>query len=121
MWHIGTWSKPVLGILFNCCEPEAITLALARIRADADLVERLGSRQVRLGAYANRLTPVDPDWTLETSDAPQPFRKDVDEQHYWDDFVRLWIHDLGVQIVGGCCGITPEHIAYIQESLKKEK
>jgi len=99
--------------LFNCCEPEAITISLARIAADKQLQERLQQSQVLLGAYANRLTVVDPNWTFAESEAPQPFRDDLDETHYWTDFVRLWTSNLGVKLVGGCCGMTPEHIAYI--------
>lgn len=108
----------VLAILFNCSEPEAITTALCQIAQDSALVKLLEARSIRLGAYANRLTAVDPNWTMESSGAPQPFRSDLDEAHYWKDFVQPWIQDLNVQLVGGCCGITPEHIAYIRYELQ---
>jgi S-methylmethionine-dependent homocysteine/selenocysteine methylase len=111
----------VLAILFNCSEPEAITLALARIQSDSPLVQQLKGANTVLGAYANRLTPVDPTWTLADSNAAQPFRKDLNESQYWNDFVRIWIDQLGVQVVGGCCGITPEHIALIRNELNKRR
>lgn len=107
----------LLAVLFNCSEPEAITLALARIKSDRDLLDRLYDAGIQLGAYANRLTVVDPGWTLAESTAPQPLRQDLDEHHYWKDFVQIWISEFNVKIVGGCCGITPEHIAYLHSRL----
>lgn len=108
----------VLAILFNCCEPEAITIALARIAANIELSSRLKKSKVLLGAYANRLTTVDPQWSLVGSEAAQPFRQDLDEGHYWSEFVKVWTSDdLGVKLVGGCCGMTPEHISFIHNQL----
>ena len=104
--------------MFNCCEPEAVTIALGRVRADKDLSVRLKMSKVLLGAYANRLLAVDPNWSLAEADGPQPFRNDLDPQHYWDDFVSQWTTDFGVQVVGGCCGITPEHISYLRHRLQ---
>jgi len=110
----------LLGILFNCCEPEALTIALEKINSDKDLVNILSDSDVLLGAYANRLTQVDPNWSLAESESPQPFRKDLNERHYWEDFVQQWIDKYGVKMIGGCCGITPEHISYIQRELDKK-
>lgn len=77
--------------------------------------------KILLGAYANRLTQVNPDWTLENSETAQPFRNDLDEKQYWNDFVRQWINEFKVQLIGGCCGITPEHIGYIKKELEQRK
>lgn len=109
----------VAAILFNCAEPESITMALETIKSHNGLTQLLNDRGVLLGAYANRLTPVDPDWTLADSDAPQPLRNDLSEERYWNDFIKIWIEQLNVQVVGGCCGITPEHIQYIHDELQK--
>ena len=79
--------RTVLAILFNCSEPESITKALDDIQGDTALTTLLNESGIVLGAYANRLTAVDPNWTLAESEGPQPFRKDLDEQQYWDDFV----------------------------------
>lgn len=73
---------------------------------------------ILLGAYANRLTPVPDGWTMEGSDAPQPFRNDLGPEQYYDKFVSVWRTKFGVQMVGGCCGITPEHIKYMHDRLK---
>jgi S-methylmethionine-dependent homocysteine/selenocysteine methylase len=109
----------VLAILFNCSEPEAISKALEGVHSDSELRKILNDRSILLGAYANRLTQVDPNWILADSEAPQPLRNDLDEKRYWEDFVKVWIDRLGVQIIGGCCGITPEHIRYIRAELDK--
>jgi S-methylmethionine-dependent homocysteine/selenocysteine methylase len=109
--------QTVFGILFNCSTPEAITRAFQQIRNDPALTQRLVASKIRLGAYANRLTPVASDWTMEGSNGPQPFRDDVAPQQYYDDFVHEWVHELKTSIVGGCCGITPDHIALISSKL----
>ena len=71
-----------------------------------------------MGAYANRLTPVAPDWTMAESDGPQPMRDDLSPEEYYEKFVLIWLKDYNVQIVGGCCGITPDHIAYLRSKMK---
>jgi S-methylmethionine-dependent homocysteine/selenocysteine methylase len=101
---MSTWVKLVLAILFNCSEPEAINRALQTIQVDKALRDSLNTRGILLGAYANRLTPVASDWSLAESDGPQPMRQDLDPQQYYNSFVATWVRDLGVQIVGGCCG-----------------
>jgi S-methylmethionine-dependent homocysteine/selenocysteine methylase len=106
-----------MGILFNCSEPEAITIALEAIKANVGLSNTLSKSRVLLGAYANRLTPVASDWALKESVGPQPMRDDLDPERYYIDFVSSWVNDLNVQLIGGCCGITPEHIAYLQDKL----
>ena len=103
-------------MLVNCSEPESIEKALQSIRGDDALCKMLKSEGVLLGAYANRLTPVDPNWTMADSEAPQPLRKDLDPAQYCNDFVARWV-DLNVRVVGGCCGISPQHIAYLKEHL----
>lgn len=114
-----TFFYTVLAILFNCSEPEAISKALEGVHSDSELLKILNDRSILLGAYANRLTQVVPNWILADSEAPQPLRNDLDEKRYWEDFVKVWIDRLGVQIIGGCCGITPEHIRYIRAELDK--
>lgn len=38
-----------------------------------------------------------------------------EEMHRW---MKHYVHDLGVNIIGGCCGTTPEHIAKLVEIAK---
>jgi len=108
----------VLGILFNCCKPEAISIALGKLRADEDLTAALEENGVLLGVYANRLTDIDPNWMLAGSEEAQPFRTDLDEKQYWS-FIQLWTERFGVKLIGGCCGITPDYIKYMKNELGK--
>lgn len=81
------------------------------------LEELLAAQKCVLGAYANRLTPVAPDWSLEESAAPQPMREDLSPERYCTQFVEQWVRDCQqLRIVGGCCGMTPEHIAALKRS-----
>ncbi|KAL7559081.1 hypothetical protein ACA910_017497 [Epithemia clementina (nom. ined.)] len=121
-------SIPIMAVLFNCAEPESITKALSSIQAatasdssSPSLQKRLEEQGIVLGAYANRLAPIAPDWTLAESDEPQPMRSDLDPQQYYDEFVAHWVRHLQVKIVGGCCGITPEHIKFLHERLVLSK
>lgn len=107
---------PLAGVLFNCSEPDAITKALRGVHEVTALRQGMRSRNVLLGAYANRLEPVAADWQLATADTPQPMRKDLGPAEYVS-VVRKWIEDFGVQIVGGCCGMGPNHIAALRDYL----
>lgn len=107
------------GILFNCSQPEAITLALEELHASEQTVANLQQRGVRIGAYANRLTRIPDDWALADSSEPQALRTDMEVDEYCR-VVSRWVNDLGVEIVGGCCGIGPEYIEAIHEQLTKQ-
>ncbi|KAG1685385.1 hypothetical protein DVH05_008427 [Phytophthora capsici] len=103
-------------ILFNCSQPEAICKALRELRDNEETCERLHSRGVRLGAYANRLTAIPDDWALAEFSEPQSMRTDVAVERYVG-FVSQWI-ELGAEIIGGCCGIGPEYIASVNRVLQ---
>ncbi|KAL7482082.1 hypothetical protein ACHAW6_007776 [Cyclotella cf. meneghiniana] len=135
----------VIGILFNCCEPEAITKAIREIVSNPQIHQYLHhppsvsssksshyttldtqSSKIFLGAYANKLTPVDPSWTMASSDGAQPMRSDLSPAKYWENFVRHWNNGDGrddggiggIQMIGGCCGIGPSHISYLRDNLR---
>ena len=57
-------------------------------------------------AYAESGHFVPPSWKFEDIISPQDYL----------DYARQWI-DQGVRIIGGCCGIGPEHIKVLQENL----
>ena len=94
------------GVLFNCSQPEAMDEAVAAARA---AIDRSGRQGVRLGVYANAFLPEPP------SDEPyagiSTLREDLGPEPYLR-WVRRWM-DAGADVVGGCCGIGPEHIAAI--------
>ena len=106
--------RPVVAILFNCAEPEAITKAFESLQGSS-VDDNTGSNNILLGAYANRLAPVASDWTLADSETPQPMRDDLSPKQYYQEFASVWKSRFGVQLIGGCCGMTPEHIQYLHE------
>lgn len=55
-------------------------------------------------------------WTMADSDGPQALRHDVDPNQYCADFAVPWARDYQVKLIGGCCGITPAHIAKLKET-----
>jgi S-methylmethionine-dependent homocysteine/selenocysteine methylase len=102
-------------ISFNCSEPEAITLTLKAIHADRSLTKELKQRDIYLGAYANRLVPVNPDFELANSESAAPTRDDLPPAVY-TKFSQQWVK-LGAHFVGGCCGVGPQHIRDLSERL----
>ncbi|GLE09791.1 hypothetical protein PINS_up021651 [Pythium insidiosum] len=118
--RFATFSTPRVqlhAVLFNCSQPEAISRALREIQATDGLMESLTERDVRVGAYANRLTAIADDWALAESVEPQAMRADLDVAQYVE-YVNTWVN-MGARIIGGCCGIGPEYIAQIHETLKQ--
>ncbi|MGR5360024.1 homocysteine S-methyltransferase family protein [Vibrio mediterranei] len=89
------------GILFNCSIPEVIEAALA---ATAKMLESHYS-SICLGAFANSFTPIQSGH--KANDAVQELR-DVCPQEYLQ-FAKKW-QQHGANVIGGCCGIGPEHI-----------
>ncbi|MGX9517653.1 homocysteine S-methyltransferase family protein [Vibrio mediterranei] len=89
------------GILFNCSIPEVIEAALA---ATAKVLESHHS-SICLGAFANSFTPIQSGH--KANDAVQELRE-VSPQEYLL-FAKKW-QQHGANIIGGCCGIGPEHI-----------
>lgn len=90
-------------LAFNCCPVDAVTVALRLV------TDRHGDR-LEIGGYANRFV----------SDRTSPgaanaglssLRDDLDPEAYLSA-VEEWL-DAGATIVGGCCGIEPEHIRRI--------
>lgn len=114
----GEATAELRAMLFNCSQPEAVSMALAELKGDDTIKEKLRSHQVQLGAYANRLTAIPDDWALAESSEPQAMRTDLAVEIY-TEFVSQWV-TLGAEIVGGCCGIGPEYIASIDKRLKDE-
>jgi S-methylmethionine-dependent homocysteine/selenocysteine methylase len=98
---------PISGYLVNCCAPESITNALAQLVATgADYI----------GGYANTFQPIPEDWNLEgdkPTDGALDLRSDLDPASY-ADYVGRWLQE-GANVVGGCCGTGPAHIAKIKE------
>lgn len=104
-----TLDRGARSILFNCSQPEAMSQAVSAAHA---AILASGRQGIGLGVYANAFLPEPP------SDTPyagiSEIRADLDPQNYLT-WVRHWV-GLGATIVGGCCGIGPEHIDAIRRS-----
>ena len=57
-----------------------------------------------LGAYPHSGGWVNPNWQFEDIVSPQDFVAEA----------RKWV-EMGVQVLGGCCGLGPEHISALKE------
>ncbi|WGY44761.1 homocysteine S-methyltransferase family protein [Vibrio sp. ABG19] len=98
----------VSAILFNCCQPEVIQEALTIAKRCLDTA---GAQQVQLGAYANAFPPQPKDATA--NDGLDELRADLTPPAY-----LLWAEkwqQQGASLIGGCCGIGPEHIAALHQ------
>ena len=92
-------------VMLNCSSPEAITSALPLlVQAAPDLT---------IGVYANGFSD---EFRASASDNdPVPTDREYDELLTPDAFARIaddW-RQQGASIIGGCCGIFPEHIASV--------
>ena len=93
-------------LLFNCSHPEIMADAIAVARAALDAA---GST-LRLGVYANAFCAHDADEAaLPANDGLDDIRTDLSPAAYLA-LAQTW-RAAGADIIGGCCGIGPEHIA----------
>ena len=70
----------------------------------------IGDKQVGIGAYANAFPPQSKKATANA--VLCDIRQDLDPLSYFV-WAKRWV-DQGANIVGGCCGIGPEHIAELK-------
>lgn len=98
--------------LFNCSQPEVIEAALqvaAQVRDEQGTV-------LKLGAYANAFPPQPEEATA--NDGLDELRADLDPPAY-----LLWAQRwqaVGATLIGGCCGIGPEHIAELSRHFARQ-
>jgi S-methylmethionine-dependent homocysteine/selenocysteine methylase len=97
-------------MLFNCSQPEVMGAAIDVAR---DTLRELGSA-MRLGVYANAFPPQPK--TATANAGLDEIRADLTPEGYLA-FARDWV-ELGASIIGGCCGIGPEHIATLRKGLR---
>jgi S-methylmethionine-dependent homocysteine/selenocysteine methylase len=93
-------------LLFNCSQPEVMESAL-------DAARLAGGAALTLGVYANAFPPQGED--AEANVGLSPIRADLDPPNYLK-FAQTWL-GRGAGIVGGCCGIGPEHIQAIRTAV----
>ncbi|MBN3851750.1 homocysteine S-methyltransferase family protein [Paraburkholderia sp. Ac-20340] len=88
--------------LFNCSQAEIMRAAVVEAR---DVRERNGAA-LELGVYANAFEPERE--SMAANDGLSKLRADLEPQGY-AEFARSWAQ-AGASLIGGCCGIGPEHI-----------
>uniref|UniRef100_A5WFJ9 Homocysteine S-methyltransferase n=1 Tax=Psychrobacter sp. (strain PRwf-1) TaxID=349106 RepID=A5WFJ9_PSYWF len=93
----------VEAILFNCCQPEVIEQALEVAQS---VLQHKDAAHIKLGAYANAFPPQPKDATA--NDGLDEVREDLTPPAYLD-WAKKW-QAQGVSLIGGGCGIGPEHI-----------
>ena len=97
---------PLDALLFNCTHPVAVEAGLKELRALTDLP---------IGGYANTMNAVPKGWTLDSGTVGR--REDRSPGLYAEAAIR-WI-DAGATLIGGCCGVGPEHIKAIAARLAR--
>ena len=98
-------------VLFNCSQPEVMEAAVRAAQAEAG---RHGAA-LRVGVYANAFPPQKAEATA--NETILPLRADLDPPGYLG-WARRW-RAAGAEIIGGCCGIGPEHIAALADDMGK--
>lgn len=97
----------VQAVLFNCSRPEMMAAAIERMREAGN---RAGVA-LAVGVYANAFSAEEE--PLAANEALSKVREDITPQAYLD-WAKRW-HAAGAEIIGGCCGIGPEHIALLSD------
>ncbi|HXQ32353.1 MAG TPA: homocysteine S-methyltransferase family protein [Steroidobacteraceae bacterium] len=100
-------------VLFNCSQPEVMGDAVDHARDVLTAAGRVGDGGIAIGVYANAFAPQRADATANSG--LSAIRSDLTPAGY-----RKWVEDWlgrGATIVGGCCGIGPEHIRVLDEAL----
>ena len=112
----------IIGLGFNCADPDQILSALRSVQADANLHQQLKSHGIRLAAYANVLdmSPyqgVGYGSSHDMKEVDLVRKRPLDDIGYVRDFVES---GGGVTMIGGCCGSNPDDIARIRQFLVED-
>ncbi len=100
-------------VLFNCSRPEVMAAAIEE--AHAALTAH--GATLDIGVYANAFEPSDN--KQGANEGLSKIRQDTDPAGYLR-FAEQWVA-LGATLVGGCCGIGPEHIAALNAALHNQQ
>lgn len=97
----------VTAVMANCCAPESITAAMPQLQ----------SMNIPLfGGYANGFADIPANWTVQSQGVDALGQRANNSTDDYAGHVSNWIES-GATLVGGCCEITPEHIARLAELL----
>lgn len=95
-------------LLFNCSQPEVMEAAVREART------ALGNAPVAVGVYANAFASEADD--AAANETLHGIRADLTPPLYLG-WAKRWV-EAGATMVGGCCGISPEHIGELSRALK---
>lgn len=94
------------GVFFNCSVPEVMAKAVSEAK---QVIDELGC-EVEIGVYANNFTPIGD--AHEANDTVQAMREMTPLEYL--EYSKQWVKN-GATIIGGCCGIGPEHIKALRD------
>jgi S-methylmethionine-dependent homocysteine/selenocysteine methylase len=95
-------------LLFNCSQPEAMDAAVRSAK------HALAGAEIAIGVYANGFG--DEDEGVAANEVIRAIRSDLDPLSYLA-WAQTW-GESGATIIGGCCGIGPDHVAALAKALK---
>jgi S-methylmethionine-dependent homocysteine/selenocysteine methylase len=95
-------------LLLNCSKPEVMDAAVRAAKAALD------GTDIAIGVYANGFG--DEDDGVAANETIRAIRPDLDPPRYVT-WAQTWVES-GATIIGGCCGIGPDHIAALAKALK---
>jgi S-methylmethionine-dependent homocysteine/selenocysteine methylase len=95
-------------ILFNCSAPEVMEDAVHQAKL------QLAGTDIEIGVYANGFAHSEEQ--VDANAGLRQIRDDLAPPRYCD-WAKTWVAS-GATIVGGCCGIGPEHIEALAEGLR---
>jgi S-methylmethionine-dependent homocysteine/selenocysteine methylase len=95
-------------LLFNCSAPEVMEDAVKRAKI------ALGTDTIEIGVYANGFAHTEEE--VDANAGLRHIRADLDPPRYLK-WAKKWIAS-GATMVGGCCGIGPDHIRALAGSLE---
>ncbi|HEY1238482.1 MAG TPA: homocysteine S-methyltransferase family protein [Solirubrobacterales bacterium] len=87
----------VRAILANCVPAEGIPETVESLRSAASLP---------VGCYPNLGHGTEAGWEFDAETGPRDYAR----------LARSWV-DAGAQVIGGCCGVTPEHVAALRDEV----
>lgn len=90
-----------VGIFFNCSIPEVMAQA---IKDTKQILSQTG-KPITIGVFANSFAPIG---AQHAANGVYQELKETSPQEYLE-FAKQW-YQLGARVIGGCCGIGPEHI-----------
>ena len=103
-------------LLFNCSQPEVMADAIRLARSTLDRFARQhGKAEPLIGVYANAFPLMDEDYQGSNASVHK-LRADITPENY-TRYAQEWAA-LGADIIGGCCGISPDHIAHLATTLR---